>query len=129
MSERIAITVDESPKGEMQVAEHFGQCLKFMVYDVDDRKRIVRQESYSNPLVGQHGGTCELPFYVKELGVQVIISGGMGRRALNNFNNLNIEVITAPGKKVDDALQGYLNNELSGYQPCEGHRRNCHHDS
>ncbi len=127
MWKRIAITVMDSSEGDIQVSDHFGRCSRFMVYDVDEQKKVVKEESYLNPLLGQHGGACELPFYVKELGANVIIAGGMGRRAITNFNNFDIEVVTAPGAKVVDAIYGYLQGEFQGYEPCAGHQGDCQH--
>ncbi len=126
MSKRIAITIADHPEGELRVADHFGRCSRFMVYDVDDNQKVVKEESYPNPLLGEHRGVCELPYYVKELGANVVIAGGMGRRAIANFNTFNIEVITSPGAKIVDAIYNYLQGELNGYEPCAGHQGDCH---
>jgi predicted Fe-Mo cluster-binding NifX family protein len=126
MLKRIAITVTDSPQEEMYVADHFGRCSRFLVYEVDNQKKVVREESYRNPLLGNHGGVCELPSYIKELGANVVIAGGMGRRAIANFGNFNIEVVTAPGAKVIDVIYAYLQGELQGYHPCTGHKGDCH---
>jgi predicted Fe-Mo cluster-binding NifX family protein len=126
MFKKIAITVEDGPQGEMLVANHFGRCSRFVVYEVDENKKVVKEESYQNPLVGQHGGACELPAYVKQMGADVVIAGGMGRKAINNFSNFNIEVVTVPGATVVDAVYGYLSGQLKGFEPCAGHQGDFH---
>lgn len=49
-----------------------------------------------------------MPYYVQDLGVNVIIAGGMGHKAISLFNSYNIEVVTLLGSPVIDALYGYL---------------------
>jgi len=126
MKSRIAITVEETLDGMGRVADHFGRCSKFKVYEVNDQKKIVNEEIYQNPLQGSHGGTCELPHYLNKIGANVVIAGGMGRKAIALFEQYGINIITAPGMNIDEALYGYLNEEISGYQECAGHQGDCH---
>jgi predicted Fe-Mo cluster-binding NifX family protein len=126
MKSRIAITVEETLDGMSRVADHFGRCSKFKVYEVNDQKKIVNEEIYQNPLQGSHGGTCQLPHYLNKIGANVVIAGGMGRKAIALFEQYGINIITAPGMNIDEALYGYLNEEISGYQECAGHQGDCH---
>jgi len=127
MSMRIAISAEDRLDNEAVVAEHFGRCSKFLVYEVNEDKEVLREEVFSNPLQGGHGGACELPVYVKEYNANVIIAGGMGRKAVMQFNQFGIQVITAPGMDVREALFAYLKGDLNGYQECAGHHGDgCH---
>jgi predicted Fe-Mo cluster-binding NifX family protein len=126
MKSRIAITVEETLDGMSRVADHFGRCSKFKVYEVNDQKKIVNEEIYQNPLQGSHGGTCQLPHYLNKIGANVVIAGGMGRKAIALFEQYGINIITAPGMNIDEALYGYLNEEISGYKECAGHQGDCH---
>lgn len=127
MSIRIAISAEDLPGNKTVVADHFGRCSKFLVYEINDEKEVLREEEFYNPIQGGHGGACELPAYVKEFQAKVIIAGGMGRRAISQFNQFGIQVVTAPGMGVQDALIGYLKGDLSGYEECGGHHRDgCH---
>lgn len=126
MNTRIAITVEEHSPEEMFVADHFGRCSKIAIYEVDQHKKVIKEESYLNPLQGNHVGACQLPYYVQELGVNVIIAGGMGRKAISLFNSFKIEVVTSPGSSVTDALSGYLMGEIFGSKACSGHQGECH---
>lgn len=89
------------------VAEHFGHCQNFNVYDVKGN-RVVNQTSIPNP--GHRPGY--LPLYLKNLGVNVIISGGMGQSAVKLFNDNNIEVIVGSVGNVSTAVNDYLNGKL-----------------
>lgn len=127
MSIRIAISAENLPGNKTVVADHFGRCSKFLVYEVNDEKEVLREEVFSNPIQGRQGGACELPAYVKEYNVNVIIAGGMGRKAIAQFNQFDIQVVTAPGIGVQDALIGYLKGDLGGYEECVGHHKDdCH---
>ncbi len=125
MNRRVAIAVEES-EPEERVAEHFGRCSKFNIYELDEERRIVKQESYFNPLSGDHGGACQLPAYVKQFNVETIIAGGMGRKAVSGFHQLGMEVITAPGLLSREALDMFAHGKLGGYEECAGHE---HHVS
>ena len=69
------------------VAEHFGRCETFMVFDTEN-EQIVKTEAVPNP--GHRPGF--LPRFLHDLGVQTIISGGMGGSAVELFNGI-FEVI------------------------------------
>lgn len=122
MNIRIAIAIEDNSKGRETVAEHFGRCSKFKVCELDEENSLVKTEIFFNPLVGEHNGACQLPAYIKHFNVQTIIAGGMGQKAVNNFLNFGINIITAPGLAFDDAFNRYINGELKGYETCKhGH--------
>lgn len=118
MNTRIAIAVFTENE-EPQVAEHFSQCDNFTVYEVNEKLEIIREENYFNPLAGQHTGSCQIPGYVSQFNVDVIIAGGMGQKAINKFIEFGIKVVTAPGLVCNDALNLYITGQLQGYSPCE----------
>jgi predicted Fe-Mo cluster-binding NifX family protein len=119
MNTRLAISIEEKPNGEEIVAEHFGRCSKFKVCEVNDKLEIIKEETYFNPLSGEHNGACQLPGYVKQFNVKTIIAGGMGQKAINNFLSYNIDVITAPGLLYENALDLFLSGQLKGYESCK----------
>jgi predicted Fe-Mo cluster-binding NifX family protein len=97
MNDRIAISIEESSNGKETVAEHFGRCSKFKVCELDDDKTLIKTEIYFNPLVGEHNGACQLPGYVKQFNVRQLSPVEWDKKAVNNFLNYGINVITAPG--------------------------------
>ncbi|NBI08001.1 NifB/NifX family molybdenum-iron cluster-binding protein [Senegalia massiliensis] len=89
------------------VTEHFGHCENFNIYEVEGNN-IIKNESITNP--GHKPGF--LPNFLNDLGVNVIISGGMGAGAINIFNNKNIEVITGAHGNARKLVESYITGEL-----------------
>lgn len=103
------------------VTEHFGHCENFNIYNIEN-DRIVSSESIPNP--GHKPGF--LPNFLNDMGVNTIISGGMGAGAVEIFNEKGIEVITGAQGDAEDLVKGYLKGELqSTGSVCHEHR---HHD-
>jgi predicted Fe-Mo cluster-binding NifX family protein len=125
MANRIAIAIEDGTGNTEIVAEHFGRCSKFVIHELGMNNETLRKETYFNPLAGHGNGTCQLPGYIKQFDVNLIIAGGMGQKAISNFNSFGIEVITAPGLEAEHALSLYLQQKLSGYTECAGHNHNC----
>jgi len=103
------------------VTEHFGHCENFNIYVVEDYK-IVGSKSIPNP--GHRPGF--LPNFLNDLGVNVIISGGMGGGAIDIFNEKGIEVILGASGNAKAVVEAYLQGSLksTGSVCCE-HQ---HHD-
>lgn len=87
--------------------EHFGHCENFNIFDAENGV-IMKQESIPNP--GHKPGF--LPNYLGDLGVNVVISGGMGQGAIDIFNQRNIEVITGASGNAEECAKRYLSGEL-----------------
>lgn len=86
---------------------HFGHCENFMIYDTEGEK-IVAEKNTPNP--GHRPGF--LPNYLGDLGVEVIIAGGMGGGAVEIFNERNIEVVVGAEGDAKEAVLSYLRGEL-----------------
>ena len=105
------------------VSQHFGHCEGFEVYDVENNK-IINKQLIQNP--GHKPGF--LPNFLKDMGVNVIISGGMGNGAVEIFNEKNIKVITGAEGNSEKACKSYLNGELKSTESiCNEHEHhgNC----
>ena len=89
------------------VTSHFGHCENFNIYEAEGNK-IVKSDSIQNP--GHRPGF--LPNFLNDMGVNVIISGGMGQGAVEIFNEKGIEVITGAGGKAKKAAEEYLKGNL-----------------
>ncbi len=104
-----------------QVTAHFGHCRNFNLYEADG-SRITGAESVANP--GHRPGF--LPNFLHGLGVDVIISGGMGGAAVDLFNEHGIEVVVGAAGDSKTAAEAYLRGELvSTGNICRDH---AHHD-
>lgn len=89
------------------VTGHFGHCENFKIYEAEDGV-ITKSEAIANP--GHRPGF--LPNYLHELGVNVIISGGMGGGAIDIFNEHKIEVIVGAEGESEEAAKAYLAGTL-----------------
>ena len=70
--------------------------------------------------------TWILPNFLNDMGVNVIISGGMGGGAIEIFNEKGIEVITGATGNAKAAAEKYLQGSLkSTGSVCHEHQ---HHD-
>ena len=100
------------------VAEHFGHCEEFAIFETNsDEKRIARARKVPAP-PHQPGF---LPGWLRELGVDVVIAGGMGRRARELFRENGIEVVVGAGRGgARDLVESYLNASLQvDANPCD----------
>lgn len=105
----------------MTVTGHFGHCESFIIFDTKNNE-IVKTEVVANP--GHKPGF--LPNFLNDMGVNVIISGGMGGGAVEIFNEKGIEVIVGATGVAENAAKSYLKGELkSTGSVCHEHS---HHD-
>jgi predicted Fe-Mo cluster-binding NifX family protein len=121
---RIAIACEDNQGLNGQISQHFGRCPFYLIVDVEDDE-IRKAESIVNPYHNNHI-PGKIPQFIKEQGVNVMIAGGMGPRAIDMFTNLGIEVLTGAMGSARNILQAYLRGEISGVEPCkhdypEGH--------
>lgn len=97
-----------------QVAQHFGHCEAFLI--LDDKSGVTT--SIPNP--GHKPGF--LPNFLGDLGVAVIIAGGMGGSAAEIFGQRNIQVITGAQGDARKAAEAYSRGELnSSGEICREH--------
>ena len=83
---KIAVASDNG-----MITEHFGHCEGFMIFDVENNQ-IVKSEMIDNP--GHRPGF--LPNFLNDMGVNVIISGGMGGGAIDIFNKKISKLLLGP---------------------------------
>lgn len=99
------------------VTEHFGHCSEFILYDIEN-ETIVREEAIPNP--GHKPGF--IPVFLKERGVELVVSGGIGKNALTIFDKAGITVITgASGEPKEAALEALRGNITSLGATCGDH--------
>lgn len=104
------------PSIEGELAQHFGHCRSFCIFEVKDGK-IAGSETAEPP---PHEPGI-LPKWLADQGVEVVIAGGMGHRAQTFFTQYGISVLVgtaaAPVEKiVRDYLDGVL---VTGQNACD----------
>jgi predicted Fe-Mo cluster-binding NifX family protein len=118
MEEKKMIKIAVASENEL-VTEHFGHCVNFNIFEAEN-VRIIKSESVPNP--GHRPGF--LPNFLNDMGVNVIISGGMGGGAIDIFNEKGIEVIVGASGNAKAAAEAYLQGSLkSTGSVCHEHQR------
>jgi len=104
------------PLTEGRLCNHFGHCEQFAVIQV--KEGLIDRKEFHSPPPHEPG---VLPRWLGDLGVNLIIAGGMGQSALNLFAEQGIEVITGSASQDPETLvQGYLSGTLvSGPNVCD----------
>lgn len=98
------------------LCSHFGHCEKFAVMHVQDGQ--ISAMEFHVPPPHEPG---VLPRWLGEMGVNLIIAGGMGQRALGFFAQQGIRVVTgAPNLEPEVLVQQYLAGTLvTGPNVCD----------
>ena len=99
---KIAVACDGN-----RVSAHFGHCQGFEVFTVENGK-VTEHNFNQNP--GHKPGF--LPNYLNDLGVNTIITGGIGGGAIDIFNEKQIEVVSGTSGEAATVVEKYLKGEL-----------------
>ncbi len=111
---KIAVTYDQG-----MVFPHFGHTEQFKIYE------IKANEVVSTEIVNTNGtGHCALASFLTELGVEVLICGGIGMGAINNLMKAGIEIFPGVMGEADMVVEDFIAGILE-YDP---NTRCNHHD-
>jgi predicted Fe-Mo cluster-binding NifX family protein len=110
---RIAI-----PLTEGKLSAHFGHCEHFAIIDADTNSKEIKSQQLLTPPPHEPG---LLPEWLSELSVELVIAGGMGRRAQQLFKQSNIDVVVgASDNSPSDLVMQYLTGQLQcGQNICD----------
>ncbi|MCL6520598.1 MAG: NifB/NifX family molybdenum-iron cluster-binding protein [Armatimonadetes bacterium] len=106
------------PTANGLLCPHFGHTDEFTIVDVDPKNNeIVNTQTIPAP---EHEPGL-LPRWLHEMGVTVVIAGGMGVRAQSLFSQNGIRVcVGAPVALPADIVAAYLDGTLeTGANPCD----------
>jgi len=96
------------PSSNGLLDEHFGHCHQFALLAIEEDTII--SETLIDAPPHQPG---LLPVFLAEKGVTDVIAGGMGNRAIQIFNQHQINVFAgAPKQTPKEITEGFLNNTL-----------------
>lgn len=113
---KIAVTAVTAAGLDAPVAGHFGQAPHFVLVDVVGGA-ITTTHTLSNPFLAGHQ-PGEIPAFIRAHGADVILSGGMGVRAIRIFEQVGITPATGASGTVRQAVTNYLQGRLAGASPC-----------
>lgn len=110
---RIAI-----PLADEKLAVHFGHCASFALVDVNPAERIILKRE---DIVAPPHQPGLLPPWLAERGVNLVIAGGMGQRALALLADQGITtVLGAPPETPESLVAAYLAGSMqTGENACD----------
>jgi predicted Fe-Mo cluster-binding NifX family protein len=123
---RIAISADDNNGLESVVSPHFGRCPHYILADVEGQE-VKAVQAVGNPYYSRHA-PGQVPGFIRSQGVNVMLTGGMGRRAIGFFEQYGIEAVTGASGTVRYALESYLGGQLRGVQPCRESIEHAHEE-
>jgi len=124
---RIAVSADNKQGLDSVVSPHFGRCPHYILVDVEDHDVTGIQE-VDSPFYGHHQ-PGQVPGFIHSLGADVMLAGGMGRRAIMFFEQYGIEGVTGAYGTVRQSVERYLGGELRGAAPCKESQEHGHGDT
>ena len=113
---RIAVSADDNRGLDSVVGPHFGRCPYYVFVDVEGCN-VENVQVVASPFFGQHQ-PGQVPGFIHQYEANVMLTGGMGHRAIGFFQQLGIEPVTGAQGTVRRALEQYLGGELQGAAPC-----------
>ena len=118
---RIAI-----PLSEGRLCQHFGHCEEFLFVDAEPATKSVAARRVEKAPDHQPG---LLPVWLKERGVNVVIAGGIGSRAVDLLTAASVQVLAGisasdPEVIVSTLLNGKLETGITG---CDHSGGSCQH--
>jgi predicted Fe-Mo cluster-binding NifX family protein len=115
--ERVIVVAAEDACGlDGEVSAHFGRCPFFLLAEANGTTATV-SEVVPNPYRDVHQPGA-VPRFIRDMGADVIIAGGMGPRAIEMFHGFGIDVATGATGTVTTVLGAYLRGEHRGLVPC-----------
>lgn len=123
---RIAISADNKDGLDSIVSPHFGRCPHFVLVDLDDHD-VEEVQEVDNPYYGHHQ-PGQVPALIHSLGADVMLTGGMGGRAIMFFQQFGIEGVTGAYGTVRQSVEHYLGGQLSGAEACRESHEHGHGD-
>ena len=105
------------------LSAHFGRAPYFAWYVVEDGQ--VKESGVAKNVSDHFGGVGAPPEKIKELGGEVVISSGMGMKAIQMFQALGLAVLKGVSmdslENVDAFIQGGMEELTEGCLEGHGH--------
>ena len=100
---------------------HFGHTKEFAIYVLDGNK--VKDLTFVTAPPHEPG---LLPKFLGEQGIDAIVTGGMGKMAVDLFNRQNIDVILGARGRIEDSLREYVGGSLESTGSACSHNHGDH---
>ena len=103
-TQKIAVTADVDNGLDSPISGHFGHCKAFIVSTVEDGE-IIKVETVPNQ---GHSSCAEPVNKLAGLGVDVLITMGMGMRPFMHAQQVGLTIVRSGETTVGDAVKAYL---------------------
>ena len=132
---RIAISAQDNHGLDSTIAQHFGRCPYYVFVDIEGEE-ITQVAAQPNPFFSAHQ-PGQVPAFIKSQNADMMITGGIGRRAIALFEQYQIQIFSGANGTAREALTQALGGNLPGAVPCAGghesdhgeHHDNCQQES
>jgi predicted Fe-Mo cluster-binding NifX family protein len=113
---RIAVSAGDDKGLDSVVSPHFGRCPYFVLVDLQSGE-VETASAVPNPYYNQHQ-PGQVPDFIHSQQVDVMLTGGMGGRAIAFFRQYGIQAATGASGTVRQALEQYVGHRLQEAEPC-----------
>jgi predicted Fe-Mo cluster-binding NifX family protein len=120
---KICIPITENEGLKAKVNAHFGSAPYFLIYDTQKDTFEIINNSDSHHMHGM----CHPLKALDNKGIDAVVCGGMGARAVSKLNDGNIRAYRADGETVEEIIKRYKEGsleEITVENACVDH--NCH---
>lgn len=107
-------------KQNNQIDEHFGHCEFYTIFSISDNNEILAQTILQSP----QGCGCKsnIAFELAEMGVSVMLAGGIGNGAVTKLASQGISVVRNCKGDVNQLMNDYLAGKIhDGGTNCAAH--------
>ena len=123
---RIAVSADNNNGLDSVVSPHFGRCPHFVLVDMQGSE-VKAVNVIDNPYYSSHQ-PGQVPAFINSHEANVMLTGGMGRRAIMYFEQFGVQPVTGAAGTVRQSLERYLGGALQGAAPCRESVEHAHED-
>lgn len=117
---KIAVPVTQNN----QVDEHFGHCEFYSIFSISDANEIIEVQNLNSETCGCKSNIAQT---FTEMGVKVLLVGGIGGGAINVMSDAGIEVIKGCSGSATEIVKKYLAGSITDSgSSCQQHE---HHHS
>ena len=71
----VGVAVESNNGLEAEISQHFGRCPYYTILEVQEGKVKEPVKVITNPYFNSHGEPGQVPSFLKEQGIEVIIAG------------------------------------------------------
>ena len=114
------------PVAEGKLSQHFGHCREVAMFEVDPQAKTILSTRLIPTPPHEPG---RFPAWLKGQGADMVIAGGMGQRALELFQQADIQTIVgAPSELAETVVTVWLQGNLASSSNACNHGAQEHHE-